>query len=215
MSLVQVDLRHLRIARIARIERRPGGRPRSAALLAVFVSVAAVLLCSCTSSTGDTGASSAEGVVAGSQGSSATQGISNAVGSTAMTISNPGGLTLTPASGPTTLSPNWSTNDECPAGHDASAELGVFNLKGAFESRTSLPIEGPGPYRSAPGAGVLDFDLNNVRLDDAPDVGPDGTLEVAVGCYAGGTGLGSVVYVHSTFVHFSDNGATYTTSNTA
>jgi hypothetical protein len=211
MSPVQVDLRHLRIVNI---ERKTGGRPRSAVLLAGLASLAAVLLCSCTSPAGDTGASSAEGVVGGSQNSSTTQGNSAIVGSSAMKVSDPGGLTFKPASGPTTLSPNWSTKDACPAGHDASAELGVFNLKGVFESRTSLPIEGPGPYTSAPGAGVLDFDLSDVRTDDAPDVGPDGTLEVAVGCYASGAGLGAVVYVHSTFIRFSDNGATYTTSST-
>jgi hypothetical protein len=185
--------------RVPTVEPRPG-RPRQIALLAGLVAATTVLLTSCQSSTASTAAST-PAATASSPGGSATK------------ISEPGGLTFIPATGPATESPGWTTKDGCPAGHNGSAELVAFNLKGAFESRISLPIEGPGPYKSAPGAGVLDFNLQKVHLYATSDVGPDGTIEVAVGCYPSGAGLGQPVYVQSTFVHYSDHGARYTTSS--
>jgi hypothetical protein len=177
-----------------------GNRLGRVAALAGLLTATTVLLASCDASSASTAASTSAAKT-GPPASSAAK------------ISEPGRLTLTPASGPSTASPGWTTKDGCPAGHNASAELVAFNLKGAFESRISLPIEGPGPYTSSRGAGVLDFNLKKVHLYATPDVGPDGTIEVAVGCYPSGAGLGHAVYVQSTFVHFSRNGATYTTSS--
>jgi hypothetical protein len=178
-----------------------------------MLGIATALLSSCDEAS-TTGSSATEGKVSATASGAAALGYApgGKPASVGTKMFEPGSLTFLPASGATTSSPNWTTKSGCPAGHNGSAELVAFNLQGDFESRISLPIEGPGPYTSAPGAGVLDFNLNSVRLYATPDVGPDGTIEVAVGCYASGAGLGAAVYVQSTFVHYSDNGASYSTS---
>lgn len=193
--------------------RRPGQWCRHGVLLTALLGAATLLLSSCDSA--GTGTSAAEGNVSGSSSAPSASAKPGLAGNTGQKMFQPGGLTFIPSSGATTSTPNWKTKNACPAGHDASAELVAFNLQGDFESRISLPIGGAGPYTSAPGAGVLDFNLNKVRLYATPDVGPDGTIEVAVGCYAAADGLGSAVFVQSVFVHFSDNGASYTTSSSS
>jgi hypothetical protein len=194
----------------------PRGGLRRTGVFFGLVGVAMVLLSSCDSST-DGSSNAIQGNVSGTSGGSSSAPSAKA----GLTINagkmmlKPGDLTFIPSSGPTTDSPNWTTKGICPSGHNASAELVAFNLQGAFESRISLPIEGAGPYKSSPGSGVLDFSLSKVHLYATPDVGPDGTIEVAVGCYADGDALGSAVFVQSIFIHFSDNGATYSTSTTS
>jgi hypothetical protein len=189
---------------LLRSRRQPGQRlgGSSNTLAAGIAGAATVLLSSCTASTASTGASTPAAAT------------SSPAVSAAARITDPGGLAFSPASGPTTQSPVWITKGGCPAGHNGSAELAAFNLKGVFESRISLPIEGPGPYQSGPGSGVLDFNLKKVLLYATPDVAPNGTIEVAVACYSGGAGLGQPVYVQAAFIHYSDGGARYTTSST-
>jgi hypothetical protein len=197
-----------------RLMPRPPGRwCRRAALFTGLLGAAALLLSSCDSA--GTGTSASEGNVSGSSSGPSAAAKPGLAGNTGQKMFQPGSLTFTPSSGSTTNTPNWKTKSACPAGHDASAELVAFNLQGDFESRISLPIGGAGPYTSAPGAGVLDFNLDKIRLYATPDVGPDGTIEVAVGCYAAADGLGSAVFVQSVFIHFADNGATYTTSSSS
>jgi hypothetical protein len=217
------EVRPVALPFMSHVMRRPrvakGARPaalslRRAGALVAVLGVGMVVLSSCDEAS-TTGTSTTEGKVSAAAPSrrsvSPAPGLSGNPGERKF---EPGSLTFEPASGPTTNSPNWTTKDTCPAGHNASAELVAFNLQGDFESRISLPISGPGPYRSAPGAGVLDFNLNSVRLYGTPDVGADGTIVVAVGCYADGAGLGSAVFVQSIFVHYANNGATYSTSST-
>jgi hypothetical protein len=195
-----------------KLQRRPGGPLRRAAVGAGLLAVSTLLLSSCDESSSG-GSNATEGNVGPATSGHAVTPQAGLVGDPGPKKFQPGDLKFVPASGPTTASPSWTTKGACPPGHNASAELVAFNLQGDFESRISLPIDGPGPYTSAPGAGVLDFDLNKVRLYATPDVGPDGTIEVAVGCYADGAGLGSAVFVQSIFIHFSANGATYSTSS--
>jgi hypothetical protein len=192
-------------------QRRRSRLPR-AGVIAAMLAVATMLLSACDeSSSGSSGAT--EGNVGATSSALAAKPSVGLAGDPGPKKFQPGDLKFTPDSGSTTNSPRWTTTDACPAGHNASAELVAFNLQGDFESRISLPIEGPGPYESAPGSGVLDFNLNKVRLYATPDVGPNGTIVVAVGCYAGGAALGSAVFVQSIFVRFSNNGATYSTSS--
>jgi len=192
---------------------RRSDRLRRAVAVAGTLGVVIMLLSACDESSSG-GSNATEGNVGPTTSGHAVTPQAGLAGNPGPKKFQPGDLKFVPASGPTTASPSWTTKDACPSGHNASAELVAFNLQGDFESRISLPIEGPGPYESAPGAGVLDFDLNKVRLYATPDVGPNGTIEVAVGCYAGGAGLGSAVFVQSIFVHFAANGATYSTSST-
>ena len=200
------------VGTLQRARRRGGPLRRSVALIGL-VGVAAVLLSSCDEAS-TTGSSATEGKVGAAPSRRSASPQPGLSGNPGQKKFEPGSLVFNPASGPTTTSPKWTTKDACPAGHNGSAELVAFNLRGDFESRISLPIEGSGPYESAPGAGVLDFDLNSVRLYATPDVGPNGTIQVAVGCYADGAGLGSAVFVQSIFITFSDNGASYSTSST-
>jgi hypothetical protein len=173
------------------------------ALLAGSIVATAALATACDVSTASTAANTNSAAAASTAGTA----------SSSAKPTQPGALTLVPASGATTVTPTWSTKNTCPAGDGGSSELVAFNKQGVFESRISAPIEGPGPYKSAPGSGVLDFDMNSVRLYATPDVGANGTIEVAVGCYPDGEGLGKAVYVQAIYVHFSGNGKKYTTSS--
>lgn len=213
LPFMLVGPRHQRVMKSGR---RPDIRLCRAAALIALLGVAAALLSSCDESSA-TGSGATEGKVSANASRAAALGYApgGSPSSVGTKMFEPGDLTFVPSSGPTTNSPNWTTKGGCPAGHTASAELVAFNLQGDFESRISLPIAGGGPYTSAPGAGVLDFNLDKIHLYATPDVGPDGTIQIAVGCYASADGLGAAVYVQSTFVHFSDNGASYSTSSTS
>jgi hypothetical protein len=122
--------------------------------------------------------------------------------------SQPGKLTLHPASGPSKLRPTWSTKDGCPVGYQASAEMSEFNANGSFASRISVTVNKP----VAAFSGSLDGNMSAL-LSLGSTVKPGQTSEWAIGCYSQIAGTGKVKWVQSTFVTLSTDGKTFTTSS--
>lgn len=125
----------------------------------------------------------------------------------AVTGSEPGNLSLNPASGSSSLTPTWSTTDGCPAGFQTSAVLFVLNSDGSIGSSASPTVAAP---TAAFSGTLLASVANSISL--GTDVGPGGTDQWVVGCFAGPGGTGNVEYVQSVFVTLSADGSSYTTS---
>jgi Bacterial Ig-like domain (group 3) len=123
------------------------------------------------------------------------------------TGSEPGHLSLNPASGATTLTPTWSTTDGCPAGFQTSAVLAALNSDGSFGSYISPTVANP----TSAFSGTLQGDIANL-ISLSTNVTNGGTSEFAVYCFSGPGGTGSSEPVQSTFVTLSANGSQYTTA---
>jgi hypothetical protein len=123
--------------------------------------------------------------------------------------SEPGNLSLNPASGATTLQPTWSTTDGCPSGYQMSAEMADFKTDGTLISRIS-PVVSAG--LTAGFSGTLDFKMS--VLASTGGFGGGGTVEFAIGCWngPGGTGTGStpVKYTQSIYVTVTSSGTYFT-----
>jgi len=126
----------------------------------------------------------------------------------AATGSEPGNLILSPASGPATSTPTWSTTDGCPAGHQGSAEVSEFNSNGTLASRISVTVNSG---LTAAFRGTFDGKIGAMLR--VTDIKKGGKVEFAVGCYSLEGGTGSVVFVQSTMVTLSSSGTSYTTSS--
>jgi hypothetical protein len=146
----------------------------------------------------------AVGLVAGA--GLATAGSALAVGT------NPGGLVLSPATGPLTTQATWAAN-ACPAGFQGSADVEEFTLGGTFVSGISLFVTAPvspitnGAFQGTVGALLATAGLGLSATNP-------GTAVWAVGCYSAAGGVGSVTYTDFTYVTATASG-TYTTSATA
>ena len=116
MSVIQVVLGRLRTADIRRsadIKRPKAGRLRRGA------------------------------VVLGVVGLAAGAAVASAGSALAANGSQPGNLTLSPASGAATLTPTWSTSTACPSGFQGSAVVEEFNTDSSTATRISLVINSP------------------------------------------------------------------------
>jgi hypothetical protein len=148
-------------------------------------------------------------VILGVVGLTAGAAVMTAGSALAANGSQPGNLTLNPASGAATLTPTWSTSTACPAGNQAAAQVSEFNTDGTLASRISNVVNSPtAPITNATLQGSVGALLGSTNL---PASG--GTVEWAVGCYAGAGATGAVVYVQSTFVTLTSAGQ-YSTSAT-
>ena len=122
--------------------------------------------------------------------------------------SQPGRLVLSPASGAANLAPTWSTTDGCPAGFQGSAQLSEFNTNGSYASAISSVLAGP----TTAFHGTV---LGNVgALLGVTNIKNSGTVEFAIGCYAGPATSGRVKYIQSTFLTISSTGKSFSTSST-
>jgi hypothetical protein len=121
--------------------------------------------------------------------------------------SEPGNLIFSPGDGPTTLAPTWSTTDGCPAGHQGSAQMAIFNGHGVLLSRIS-----PVAYNvTHPFKGTLDGTIDAILR--YAQVAKGGTLEFAVGCYSRVGGTGAVQWMQSDVVTLSSSGTSFTSSS--
>jgi len=125
--------------------------------------------------------------------------------------SSPGTLHLTPASGPSTNVANFNTDIGCPAGFQATANVTAIDNSGNPEGISAAvpPTLTPNPF-----SGVLLGSFSDILavLGPGGSQGPAGqTYEFVVECNAS---LTSGVFVMSTFVTYSADGTTYTTSAT-
>src|SRR5215472_17020438 len=82
-------------------------------------------------------------VLLGVVGLTAGAAVMSAGSALAANGSQPGNLTLSPASGALTLQPTWSTSTGCPAGNQGSAVIEEFNTDGNPATRVSNVVAAP------------------------------------------------------------------------
>ncbi len=120
----------------------------------------------------------------------------------------PGELSLSPASGPVSTTPTWSTSTACPSGFQVSAVLDALNTDGSIVEAISPVVTGV----TAPFSGTLLAGDTVASVLAASSVTGGETVEWVVACSAGGTS-GSVL-IQATEVTLSPDGSSYTTSCT-
>jgi len=121
--------------------------------------------------------------------------------------SQPGHLTLNPTSGASSLKPAFSTDTPCPVGQQSSAIVDVAANDGSNQGLLTAALPSTVISNPAGFTGTLAFTMAQA-LSVA---GPAGqTYEFMVECRAGTTPN----YVQSTFVTFSADGTTWTSSPT-
>jgi hypothetical protein len=150
-------------------------------------------------------------VILGVMGLTAGAAVMTAGSALAGVGTQPGNLSLSPASGAANLNPapTWSTSDGCPAAEQVSAEISVFTTSGTLVTRFS-PVVSSG--LTAGFSGTLDGTI--AALFNTAGLGSTGgTLEFVVECYAGAGGTGTAAPTQSTFVTVNSAG-NFTTSAT-
>jgi hypothetical protein len=169
-------------------------RPVRPALLCV-VAAAAVLLgaCSAEPGTGSTGA--------GSNGAGSNGAGSNGAGGSSATV------TLDPPSGKVSLTPTWATSAGCPAAYQGSA---IFRI--IYGNGLTTDVSPATNTVTTPFHGTL---LANIAIVQAYTNIPNGhTAELIVICFSGDSLTGNPHVDMSTYITFSADGKTYTTSST-
>lgn len=121
----------------------------------------------------------------------------------------PGAVTLNPASGPTSGKPTWSTSTGCPAGFQGSAVFREVHANGSTTNTISVVVN----RAAAPFSGTLQASI--ARIKAAGGIPNGGTQELAVICFSGPSLEGNSHPAMSTFITYSANGASYTSSGTA
>jgi hypothetical protein len=119
-------------------------------------------------------------------------------------------LTVSPASGPLSSVPTWSTSTACLSGYQTSAVLYELNTDGSI----ALAISPVVTDVSSPFAGTLLTGDTAGTVLAGSNVTPGGTVQWVVECFAGAGGTGSSVYVQSVDVTLSPDGSSYTTACT-
>jgi hypothetical protein len=117
----------------------------------------------------------------------------------------PGNLTLSPASGAASVTPTYASSTACPAPNNVSGTvtaIGHDDVALAFVSQTNNSV-------LAPFNGSLQANMSTLVL--AAGLVPGDTYEFAVGC---SDAQFNTVYVQSTFVTISADGASYSSSAT-
>jgi hypothetical protein len=121
--------------------------------------------------------------------------------------SEPGDVSLSPASGPTSGTPTWSTTVGCNSGFQGSA---VFRIVTASGGTFSIS---PGVASvAAPFSGTLQDPISLIQSVAGTPNG--GTAELVVYCFSGASLTGTSDPEMSTFLTFSADGSTYSTSGT-
>jgi len=155
------------------------------ALLAV-AAAAVMLLAACSSEPGT-----------GSTGAGST-----GAGSTSAAVQ------LNPPSGPESSSPTWSTTKACASGFQGS---GIFRM--LLPSGRQLSLSAATNSVTTPFHGTL---LDPINIIQAYTNIPNGhTVELAIICFSGDSLTGTPDQAMDTFITFSADGKTYTTSSTA
>ncbi len=139
-------------------------------------------------------------------GSNAASG--NTAPGNAAAASNTAPVQLNPASGPANSKPTWSTPDACPPGFQGSAVFSEAHADGTYT--TIAPVVNGTNH---PFSGTL---LATLALIKSVGGIPDGaTQELFVQCASGPGGTGNVTNYMKTFVTYSADGTSYTSSSTA
>jgi hypothetical protein len=116
-------------------------------------------------------------------------------------------VALNPASGPDHSSPTWSTRTACPTGFQGSA---VF--RAVMASGLTFSISPGIASVTAPFHGTLELPISEIQT--VARVPNGGTVEFAVVCFSGPSLTGTSHREMNTFITFSSDGSTYTSSAT-
>jgi len=119
-----------------------------------------------------------------------------------------GAVSLSPASGSTSTTPTFSSTEGCPTGYQGSATLYINDPEGGGWDQLANTINGAGAAFSGTFNNAL-----SLELEVFPDLAGT-TAEIFVQCASDSSGLGSTENVMDTFITFSADGTTYTTSST-
>jgi hypothetical protein len=169
---------------------------RLVGVMAILVGLA--LASACGSGAPSGGASSAGGTSGQSTGSSA--------GQTGSQASSPGTVQLHPASGPTSTTPTWSTSVACPSGYQGSAVFSEIYTNGKTFSTIAPVVNGT----NVPFKGTL---LTTVaEIQSIAGIANGATQELFVQCASNIGGTGSVLNYMKTYITYSADGKSYTTS---
>lgn len=128
----------------------------------------------------------------------------------ALTIlgNDPGGVSLSPASGATTVTPSYSTNVGCPTGFQGSGTLYINDPGGGGVDALAQTNNSV----ATPFSGTDNFPISN-ELEVFPDLAGN-TAEIFVQCNSGPSATGTSEDVMDTFITFNAAGTSYTTSST-
>jgi hypothetical protein len=142
------------------------------------------------------------GVLLGGYAAQDAQGAQSALGT------NPGAVALKPASGSTNSTPTWSTTTGCPAGFQGSAVFRAVRADG-----TTFSISMAADKVTAAFSGTLQGPI--LEIQSVAGVPNGGSQELAVICFSGDSLTGSSRADMDTFITYSANGASYTSSAVA
>jgi hypothetical protein len=122
------------------------------------------------------------------------------------------GLTLTPNQGATTLLGQSITYNSpaCPSGFQGSGILSAVNSDGSTYS-----VSGVNNSVAAAFSGTLATGISMAAVRDNGDIGPGGSQEIVVRCFAGASGAGATTNTVDTFVNWSADGNTWATGPAA
>jgi hypothetical protein len=128
--------------------------------------------------------------------------------------SDPGGVSLSPASGPTSTVPTYSTNEACPTGFQGSGTLYISDPGTSTPASPNLDQLAPTNNSVAsPFSGTDNFSIGT-ELEVFSDLAGN-TAEIVVKCSSGPSATGTSEFVMDTFITFNAAGTSYTTSASA
>jgi hypothetical protein len=120
---------------------------------------------------------------------------------------NSAAVQLNPPSGPESSSPTWSTSRACPGGYQGSGIFRIVQPNGYVTS-----ISQATNIVNAPFHGTL---LTSIAIiQDYVNIPNGGTAELVIICFAGDSLTGNRDTAMSTYITFSSDGKTYTSSST-
>jgi hypothetical protein len=142
------------------------------------------------------------GVMLGVYATQDAQGAQTALGT------DPGAVALNPASGSLSGTPVWSTNTACPAGYQGSAVFRAVRSDGS-----TFSISPAVDKVNAPFSGTLQGPITEIQ--SVAGVPKGGSQEFVVICFSGDSLTGTEHPDMDTFITYSANGTSYTTSSVA
>ena len=114
---------------------------------------------------------------------------------------------LNPATGPIGSTPTWSTNSACPTGYRGSAIFRIVQAHGLTTSISQATNDVTAPFH-----GNL---IASIAIVQAyTNIPNGGSAELIVICFSGDSLTGKAAFVMTTFISFSSDGKTYSTSPT-
>jgi hypothetical protein len=134
--------------------------------------------------------------------------VQGAQGAQAALGTDPGGVALSPASGAVSGTPTWSTNTACPSGFRGSAVFRAVKPDGTTFSISAATNEVTAPFH-----GTLQGPISEIK--SVAGVANGGSQEFVVVCFSGDSLTGTSHPDMDTFITYSANGTSYTTSSVA